>query len=471
MATTTGLVQKIVWSQVGPSACIFVGPSPNVTELFLIEFRSSDSNTTIAYKKGMLNLLTKAQAAGYQVALGHPQQGAEIDNVMLKGFNICPIGMAVHNDFYSISGTGIPADAEIVFESDSITVTVTPDLVRPHWVCVIELPSAIPVGRNTVRLQAPGWSSDGVPVDVRANPPATIRVLYSGAPKSRPYTIAFVANPAIEAEVGWTFSADPILTNRSGYHDVVGYCLRNLLTETEDLLRQDDIDAHIRFVSIFDPTLGVSADNSLAHEIAPNLMETRRNRLRAFLAQYNEVADMVFVIHDSTTHDRATAWFTTDDSTMPDTAYTYDGTNRVHGHFPSIPGSAALPVTMNQTGLTPLHEFGHGASDFDNGRVIDLYVNGGIQGFVVNKKARANSADPIPVNFASCQATNYQSDQNRDGIGYPNNWRSYHPELIDATRPNMMDNYWWSFDTPLRCRLDHLTYNWLSDRLGAKIFR
>ena len=200
-------------------------------------------------------------------------------------------------------------------------------------------------------------------------------------------------------------------------------------------------------------------------------METRRDKLNAFLSRYSQKADMVFVIHGSTTHDRATAWYTTDDEARPGVAFTYDGVSRTHRRFASTPGSAALPISVNQTGLTAIHEFGHAGSDFNTGRVSDLYVDGGTVGFVVNKKARASSSDPIPANFATYNGTSYISDLNRDGIGYPGTWTSYHPELIDPTRPNMMDNYWNAFDDPLRCRLDRLTYNWFSDRLRAKIFR
>jgi hypothetical protein len=118
-----------------------------------------------------------------------------------------------------------------------------------------------------------------------------------------------------------------------------------------------------------------------------------------------------------------------------------------------------------------LHEFGHAGSDFNNGRVVDLYLDGGGGGSIVNRKARAQSTNPVPAQFANYNATGYASDQNRDSIGCPATWSSYHPELIDPTRPNLMDNYWQAFDDPLRCRLDRLTYAWYSDRLRAKIFR
>lgn len=468
MATTTGLVQQITWS--ASTVCVTVGASPSSAELLFIQFSSSDTEAVLGFKKSLANLLARAKMAGYQVLVTHPDDSAEIGSVTFGEFNICPVGHAVHNDFYSVTASAIPTDAQLVFDSVGMTVTVAPDLVRPHWVFVNELPAVIPVGRNLVRLEAPGWTSDSVPVDVSSGPPVRARVLYTGAPKDRPYTIAFVANPAIETVAG-SFVADSVLTNRAGFQDVVGYCLRNLLTVTEDLVTQGDRDRQMRFFAIFDPSLGVSDSNALAIEGDLNLMLTRRTKLKAFLARYSEAADMVFVIHGSTTYDRATAWYTTDDPSKAGTAYTYDGAGQTHGHFPLIPGSAALPLNLNQTGLTPLHEFGHGASDFNNGKVWDLYVDSPGGGFVVNQKFRALNTDPIPASFANYNGTDFGADPNRDGLGYPAAWTSYHPVLADSTRPNLMDNYWLAFDDPQRCRLDQLTYAWLTDRLGAKLTR
>ncbi len=77
----------------------------------------------------------------------------------------------------------------------------------------------------------------------------------------------------------------------------------------------------------------------------------------------------------------------------------------------------------------------------------------------------------MPNNFGTYNGTSFNSDPNRDALGYPATWTSYHPQLADTTRPNLMDNYWLSFDTPRRCRLDQLTYAWLRDRLVAKLGR
>jgi hypothetical protein len=470
MAFTDGLVIRLTW--VSAVVCVYIGTSISSAETFFIEFRSSDTDQLSAFKRSLVVALTRAKIIGYPVSVGHPDDSGEIQDLTFGAFDISPIGPAIHNDSYSVSGTGIPPSVAMIFETGAVKVTVTPDIVRPHWVFIETLPTTVPVGLNTVRLESPTWTSGRVPIDVSARPPGQVRVLYSGQPKYKPYTIVFVGNPAIEDTAG-TFVADAILTDRAGFLDVVRHCLENLLTETEDLLRQADWDNQFRFISVFDPALNANNDNSLAHEIAPNLMETRRNQLNPFLLRYGIIQpDIVFVLHGSTTFDRATAWFTTDDTTQAGTAYTYDGTSRTHGHFPSIPGSAALPINMNQTGLTTLHEYGHAGSDFDNGRVIDLYVDGTGGAFDVNKKFRTGSTVPIPVTFGNYNGAVFNSDPNRDGLTYPATWTSYHPELLNAANPNLMDNYWLAAGgNPQVCRLDRLTYTWFTDRLRVKLTR
>jgi hypothetical protein len=381
------------------------------------------------------------------------------------------VGDAVHNDFFVVTGSGFADDLQLLFETAAGTVTVAPNVVRPHLAFVARLPASVPTGRHWLRLQHGGATTERIPVEVTAGPPYTVRVLYSGKPKPSPYTIVFVANPAIESAPGGTFNADLVLTNRAGYHSAVAYCLQNILRETEDLLRAGGIDAQMRFVSVFDATLAAQQENALAQEVNPNLMRPRSQVLASFLIRFHEVADMVFVLHGSTTHTRATARATTDDNSRPAVPFTYDGVSRQHGRFSSIPGSCAIPVTVDTTRMTALHEFGHAASDFNNGWVRDLYVDGTPGGFLVNKKFRAQATDPVPDDFATYNGTNFNSDPNRDAIGYPATWTSHHPQPIDATRPNLMDDYGLSFDTPRRCRLDQLTYAWMRDRLLAKLGR
>lgn len=388
---------------------------------------------------------------------------------------ISPVGDPILDDFYPVAGSGIPAAAALKFTTRAGIVTAAPTFVPPpHLALVARLPSSLAVGAATLRLTSPtGPASNAVQVTVRGGPAQAVRVLQPGEAKARPYTVAFAANPGIESETGGTFTPDPVLTNRLGYHDIVGFCFRVLFGVAEDLLRQGDIDARMRLVSVFDPTRPADADNSLAHEVPQStMMETRRAVLAPFLATFGVVADMVFVIHGSTTHTRASAWPTTDDSALAGTAYTFDGVARTHGHFPRVPGSAAIPVSVDRRGLTVIHEFGHAASDFNNGSVADLYYDGQAgTGFLVNKKFRAAAGAAVPADFASYGGTTFAADPERDGLGYPADWHSYHPAPTDAARPNLMDDYWKTFDDPQRCRLDRLTHAWFRDRLNAKLSR
>ncbi len=388
--------------------------------------------------------------------------------------NIMPVGDAIHNDFYSLSGSDIPEDAVLEFSTAVGVVRVTPDFIRPHLALVERLPASLPLGASNLRVTSlSAAASNVVPVTVTAGPPQAVRLLQAGEAKARPYTIVFVANPGIESAVGSAFTADAILTNRSGYHNVVSHSFRNLFGVTEDILRHNDIDARMRLISIFDSTRPANAANSLAHEVpASNIMETRRAVLVPFLASFGVVADMVLIIHGSTTHTRASAWFTTDNAALAGTLYTFNGANRTHGHFPRIPGSAAIPVSLDQSGLTVIHEFSHASSDFNNGKVVDLYNDTGDgTGFLVNKRFRAAAVDPVPADFATYNGTTFAADPARDGLGYPASWRSYHPVLIDGTHPNLMDNYWEAVGEEQLCRLDQLTHRWMRERLDAKLSR
>src|SRR5438552_19206056 len=117
MAVAVGLVQRITWIPPIATACFFVGPSMQAAEIFYILIDRSDSEAEIAFKSSMITLLVKAQTAGYPVEVVHPSNSAEVSSVKAGEFNISPIGQAIHNDFYSVSGSGIPADAVLVFES------------------------------------------------------------------------------------------------------------------------------------------------------------------------------------------------------------------------------------------------------------------------------------------------------------------------------------------------------------------
>jgi hypothetical protein len=467
MAETIGHVTRITWQ--AEVACVFFTSTSNQTEILTVEFRASEPSFSAERKRMLLQLLTAALLSRREVRVFHDDLDPIATGIDFLAPNISPVGPAIHNDFYSITGSGIPPNAEIVFESGALSVTVTPDLLRPYWLLVEQLPAAIPAGPCTVFLRAPGWQSDRVPITVFDGALQTVRVLYCGRPSAAPYTFVFAATPAFEA-LGGGAGADAVLTNRPGYHDIVRHCVENLLTLTESLLREDNLDASVRFVSIFDNTQGATSANALVRAIAPNMIEPVRERMNGFTGRYGEDPDIVFCLTGSTMFTRASAWFTTDDNTKDGVNFIYDGTARTHRRFTDVPGSAALSLLMRTDGLTAIHEFGHAASDFNNGMVIDLYVPGTRTGFVVNKKMRALTTDAVPAGFATYGPTAFQSDQDRDGLGYPSTWASYHPALVDATRPNMMDDYWQAAE-PQRCRLDGLTFSWFRDRLRSKILR
>jgi hypothetical protein len=244
-----------------------------------------------------------------------------------------------------------------------------------------------------------------------------------------------------------------------------------LLTLDESILRTDNLDRMLRFVAVFDATRSADTSTALVGEVAPNILEPQRDRVNGFVSAYWERADVAYCISASSTHDRASAWFTTDEGPINAAGYAYDGTNRAHGLRAQIPGSIAQSTSMDTTGLTPIHEFGHAASDFDNGMVIDLYVDPTSTGFVVNKKMRALATDPVPANFATALGNTYTADASRDGIGYPATWTSFHPALQVTARPNLMDNYWTAGANVLTCRLDGLTFDWMLRRVRAKANR
>ncbi len=470
MATSTGTVQLISW--IGDTVVATIAAPPLADRAVFIAFRSVDREPTLHCKAVMANLLVSAFISGYPIEARY-NSNWEIEQVTVGAFDISPVGPAIHGDFYSIGGVDIPPDVEIVFDSDTMTVAVDPDMVRPHCVFLTALPSEIPLGRNVVSLRSANWTSNPVPIDVNAGPPQTARTLYSGWPKHRPYTIALAANPGIETIEG-DFVIDPVMADRARYHRASVSCVRSLLTMAEDLLRQNDWDRQIRFISIFDATLSANEDNALAQEVADStIMAPRNHRLEAFLARYDAQADIVFVVFRSDTHNRESATATTDyaTSTTGGTAFTYDGVEHVHGYYPRTPGSATMSVTIGNRTMTPFHEFGHAASDYNNGRVRDLYDDNTTSSFAINKKWRAQSSDPIPAIFATYNGVDFPSDPTRDGLGYPPDWVSYHPELITPENPNLMDNYRGGQNSSLLSRLDRLTYAWFTDRLRAKFNR
>jgi hypothetical protein len=157
-----------------------------------------------------------------------------------------------------------------------------------------------------------------------------------------------------------------------------------------------------------------------------------------------------------------------DDTSSGGVAFTYDGAALTHWYETLVPGAVAIHCSA--TTLTALHEFGHASASATAGMVIDLYADtsAGYPNEINFKSGR-----PIPATFATLNGITYASDTARDGLAYPASWTSYHGELIDATRPALMDQYKNSpqLSEQIQCQHDRITRRFLIDRLAAKTSR
>jgi hypothetical protein len=294
-------------------------------------------------------------------------------------------------------------------------------------------------------------------------------ILRTGATKPNPFTVCIVANPVLEAP--WnsgTFVADPIIGQLPTFQAAVAYidaALFGLLSgQQENVLADPAIMPFVQVVSLYDDGLLTVGSNSLvAQDGASTTLVARRTLFNAFLANYGLKADVIYAVSSSPSHTRASAWFTTDDDTLPGVSFTLNGNQGlVHRFYNVIPGTVAIHATA--TSLTALHEFGHAISSYTNGKILDLYVDS-VAGFN-NLLGR-----PIPPIFCNYNGGNFPSDTSRDGLGYPPTWQSYHCALVDPTCPAVMDNYWLSPKGPITCLHDSLTRAFIRDRLIAKIGR
>src|SRR5436309_5015078 len=129
--------------------------------------------------------------------------------------------------------------------------------------------------------------------------PATPKVIKAGASKPNPFTIAIIANPAIEAP--WnsgTFVPDPIIGGPQAAFDASVTYIDTVLfgglpAQAEQLLGDPAIGPLVRVVSVFDAALPPSPQNSLVGQDAiSNLLIARRTAFKPFLASYGIAADV-----------------------------------------------------------------------------------------------------------------------------------------------------------------------------------
>jgi len=472
--TFTGYVQKIKIVANGTHALVYVGPAQDDVDVAILYLFSDDTLAEGVMKISMLKLLQRACAYGFEVSVTTPNDSSKITYVQAGPYEIAPNDQPVHNDFFCVMGKDFPDDAELVFDSTTTTVTVTPDLVRPHMIFLASLPDTIPTGWNEVYVTSSSGDSDAFPVDVSDKDRYVKRVFCSGAPKPYPFTLGIAANGVIDKDGTIDLYADPILGNRTDYHDIVDYAINNIFNVNETFLRQNDRDDEIRLFSIFDDSMEVLEENCLCQEDpGTTIMYAVKERVNEFMEQFDETVDQCIAFHGSTTNTRGSASRgIDDDSRGTPEAFTYDGTEYSHHPFAETPGATAIYVNNSTAKMTAIHELGHCCSEGSNGRVRDLYQDNTYTTFTVNKKWRADPSDPIPTDFANYNGTTYQSDPVRDGIGYPSTWVTYHCELTDDTVPDLMDDYTTaSTSDRYKCRFDKLTSAWYTDRIRVKLDR
>jgi len=220
----------------------------------------------------------------------------------------------------------------------------------------------------------------------------------------------------------------------------------------------------IRVVKVFLAGLPATNANALVAQYGVNISEPRRDKFANYLALFGITADVAFAVTASTTHNRAAAWYTTDDPSHGTVPYTLSSGAKSTSLFCKIPGTVGLPVSSSS--MTALHEFGHAFSSFTEGAVTDQYVDS-------PPDLNVKHGRPIPANFDTFNGTALASDPVRDGLGYDPTWVSYHPALTDPSVPSLMDNYWLAAapKTPVDCRFDTITAAFLRARLAAKLSR
>jgi hypothetical protein len=309
----------------------------------------------------------------------------------------------------------------------------------------------------------------------------TVTVIAEGdTSKNDPFTICIVASPAFEDRVNSnTFSPDPVTIDEGKFNDCVSYVCDALFgrqtNQGELALGDAQIGPKVRIVSIFDKVEASAASALVALEDKGNMLVPRRLRAATFVRERGVNADVIFAVSRNGKYSGASAYPATDDVARGGTPFTFDGDNFTHCHYSEVPGTVAIHVTADS--LTALHEFQHAMGSYENGIIVDLYVDCPTAGFSsatslrINFKRRHAAGDVIPKYFAEYNGKQFASDPTRDSMGYPPAWTSYHCGLHDKRRVAIMDTYRTNNPRPNACQNDTITRAFLHDRLRAKLER
>lgn len=316
---------------------------------------------------------------------------------------------------------------------------------------------------------------------------ATINTLRPGtAGKTHPFTVAIIKNQCLETPFeSAVFAPDPLTTAQfqvARDYIVDSLCGSIAGQAQPGLLTAANIAA-TRFLEILPMSAAGPAPICTGQTAfvglhsSSRLLIARRRVIAAYLRGLGLTVDVAYAVTGgSSLHTRASAWPADDDLAKPTTPFqiTSPATGLtqqlVHAHWVDRPGTVAIHHTA--TSLTAVHEFGHAMGSFQNGQVLDLYVDT-FHPLGVNKRT-PRVPPPAPPVFAGYglappPTRTFRSDQTRTPIGYPPNWATYHPGKPGA-QPASMDNYHHG-TPPMSCVHDHLTEAFLLDRLAARMSR
>ncbi|TVM02403.1 MAG: hypothetical protein CV087_09610, partial [Candidatus Brocadia sp. WS118] len=287
---------------------------------------------------------------------------------------------------------------------------------------------------------------------------------------------------------GAFYERDPIFENPDLFWKTVIRCLRSFVSN--ELLHLPEIFPRLRIVVIYDHNRNHpnSDDNALCETldpkseiIAPRAMRENDSGVLfsvvdEYVKQHIDYSDVIMVISGSPEFIRSSARFTEEDAALPGAEFNYfnntDTITRYHPHYAKLPGVAAIWAGDDRL-KTPVHEFAHAMSSFQNGPIVDEYDDGGKDNFafMVNKQFRDEPTKAIPKHFAKYGLTDvfddgcveYCSDRTR--ADKEPSWSSYVPERVAPGYSSTMDIAYYDY------RFSKLVFDFMYERLITKLNR
>lgn len=287
---------------------------------------------------------------------------------------------------------------------------------------------------------------------------------------------------------GEFYDKDPIFENSDLFWKAVIRCLKSFVNN--ELLHLPEIFPRLKIVVIYDNKRKhdpVDA-NALCETIDPKseIIAARANRgtdaapfsiVDQYVKQHIDYSDVIMVISGSKEFIRSSARFTEEEDPAGGEPFIYKNNtppdiNKNHPTDAKLPGLAALWAGDDRL-KTPVHEFAHAMSSYQNGPIVDEYDDKG-EGrfpFMVNKQFRSAATDAIPKHFAKyglAAAFNdgcveYCSDRTR--ADKEPGWRSYVPERVAPGYSSIMDITYFEY------RFSKLVFDFMYERLITKINR